>query len=424
MIAQPQILDNFKFLTALNLSHTITAGTIATPANLAKGEIVVTDLGNVVLNSTTILSTDKFKIVQGRGAGIPLVESKPLDAAAFKSYSIVPYAAKVQQVVYIGYNAATGVGAFDVINNNTYSITTSFWSMWGQDVSSLNVPMFSWIESDATATQEEIVNALYALMVDQLARFPKKPITLERVNSENTTVVAGTGNITYTEGSPLITATATAGLVVGDYIRLGLGVTDAVYKITAVTGTSFTVDTPVQTSGSLLAAAWEGIAAATAAAANFGIRQTGINLPFILDSRPADLVQFQTGIYGGGSTPVTYQVGAFQGHGTYELLRQDEAASWRNQGQIFNYTEFPPTQIETDLNTTGVYSTLNIGWHGNRVGITNGHWKGDIMIALEITTLGTPNVYSNNITGSAISVVDVIDAFATSIGFPTQIPNL
>lgn len=425
MISQPQILDNFKFLAALDLTHSITAGTVATPANIAKGEVVVTDLANVVLDTTTVLTATQIKVIMGRGAGIPFVESKPIKIAELKSYAIKAYEPKVQEVMYFGYNAATNVGSFDVINNNYYDLNVSMYNIWGTEASSLYIPVGGTYQSDAVATQTEIANGLYKNILSNTSRFTPPILLVELVSSA--AGVATSDAVVIQKGAKSVTAaTIAAAAAVGDYVRLGSQSTDTdpVYRISAIntiTGV-LTFETSIQTdfTGSIFR-----VVNATAAAGNFGIRFTGVNQPFILDSRPVFQVEFQGGLKNGGATPIVREVTPYLGNGTYELCRQEEAASWRNQGILYNYTEFPPIAIPSDLNPNGVYSTLNLGWENpNKTLLTTGQFKGNVMLALEIDTLGTPNVYSDNVTGSVISVVDVLDALATSIGFTSQIGNL
>jgi len=427
MISQPQILDNLKFLVALDLTHSITAGTIVSPDNLAKGEIVVTDIGNAVLDTTTALTADMFKIVMGRGAGNPLVESKILKPSELRSYAIKAYQPKVQEIMYYGYNAVTNTGAFDVINSNYYDLNLSFQNLWGTEASSMYIPVGGTYQSTATATQADIVNGLYKNLANNLDRFTQRIAVAERVS--NTTFAATTDNVTVAKGAKtIVAATIAAASSVGDYIRLGVNTdeTAPIYKIVAISGSELTLDTSVQVAYGVPvpAAAYRGIAA-TVNAGNFGIRVTGVNQPFILDSRPVFLVEFQGGLKNGGATPIVKQVSPFIGNGTYELCRQEEAASERNQGILYNYTEFPPTSIPTTLNETGVYTMLNLGWKNPQpTMLTTGNFVGNVLIALEIDTVGTPNVYSDNVTGSSISVADVLDAVATAAGLTSQLGNL
>ena len=423
MISQPQILDNFKFLAALNLSHTITAGTVVSPDNIAKGEVVVVDMGNVVLDTTTVLTASEFKIVMGRGAGVPLVESKPIKPSEIKNYAIKAYQPKVQEVMYYGYNAVTNTGAFDVINSNYYDLNLSFQNLWGTEASSMYIPVGGTYQSTSTATQGAIVDGLYKNLVANLSRFNPYIAVAERVISA--AGAATTDAVVIAKGALSVTAATIAGAsAVGDYIRLGSqsGDTEPVYKITAISGSVLTLDVPVQVA--FTGSAYR-VVAATANAGNFGIRVTGVNQPFILDSRPVFLVEFQGGLKNGGATPIVKQVTPFIGNGTYELCRQEEAASWRNQGILHNYTEFPPTSIPTDLNENGVYSMINIGWeNASKTMLTTGQFKGNILIAGEIDTVATPNVYADNVAGDSISVADVIDAVATAAGFTSQLGNL
>ena len=429
MIAQPQILDNFKFFAGADLARSAgaTAGTLASPGILADGEIVITDASNVILSTATVLTTNTpIKIVMGRGTTENLWESQLFTYNDITNYTGTAYSAKVQQVSYYGFNGVTGVGSFQAINNNYYSLVVSFYELVSQEASALMNPIIVDYLSDASATQEEVALGLYYNLVRQLSYWTRRPILAELINAENVAVIAPGANITWTQGSPIVSCLNTAGFAVGDYIRLGLGVNDAVYKITAIAvNTSFTVSTPLQTSGTLLAAAWEGITAANATAANFGIKVTGINQPFILDSRPYGLVTFQIGISGGGTTNLSYQVGAFIGHGTYEQMRTLEAASWRNQGQIFVYTEFPPTTVLTDLIAAQNHSTLDLVLRKANRALTNTDFRAQLCLACALDN-NVANTFDTSYTaGLGTGCVDVLDAYVTNFtNLTAQIGNL
>jgi hypothetical protein len=427
MISQPQILDNFKLFAGQDVARSagITPTTLVSPTTIANGEIVITDASNVILNTATVLTANSIKIVAGRGAGVPLWESQLFTAQDILNYKGLEFQPKVQQVSVYGFNPATGVGSFDVINDNYYTLVLSFYELLSQEASSLMNPIVVDYLSGTPATQEDIVLGLYRNFVRQLSYWTRRPILAEVVNSAVVAIAPGVGgNITWTQGSPIITCGNTAGFAVGDYVRLGLGITAAVYKITQVTATSFTVSAPLQTSGTLLAAAWEGIAVANAVAGNYGIRVTGLNQPFILDSRPVSLVSFQIGISNGGATNLTYQVGAFIGHGTYEQMRTMEATSWRNQGQLFTYTEFPPTTVETNLVANQNYSTLNIVLTKPNRALTNTDFRSQLCIACALDN-NVPNVFDTNFTGDITSVVDVLDSYITNFtSLPAQLGNL
>lgn len=426
MISQPRIAENYKLFAGRDIARTAgaTAGTLATPSLLAQGEIVICDPGNVILDTTTVLNQDYIKIVMGRGSTEALWESQLFTLADMNAYKGIAYSAKTEQVSYVGYNAVANTGAFDVINDNNYALLISFYELLSQEASSLMNPIQVWYQSDAAATQEEVCNGLYHQLVLQLAYWRTKPVLAERVAS-----AASTGNLGATivaaNGSTTVTCTTTAGPAVGNYIRFGTADTDAVYKITAIdTNVSFTIDEPYQgADASFTVGNAKYILEATALAGDFGIKLTGTSQTFILDSRPAGITQFQVGIADAGTTPRATTTGAFIGFGTYALMRQNEAASWRDQGILEAYTEFPPTSIPTDLVTTQNYSVLNIGTAPSVKGLSVSILPANMEIACALDN-NVANTFDTNFTGDATSCVDVLDAFATQGSFTAQVGNL
>ena len=285
--------------------------------------------------------------------------------------------------------------------------------------------------SDGSATQPEVANGLYRNLVRQLSYWTRRPILAELLNANaGAATTAATGTLTATQGSPIVTATvsATAEFAAGDYVRFGTGVNDPVYLIASAVGTTLTLDVPYQgTSGSFVAGAAEYITAVLANAANFGIKVTGLNQPFILDSRPYGLVTFQIGISGGGTTNLSYQVGAFIGHGTYEQMRTMEAASWRNQGQIFTYTEFPPTTVLTDLIAAQNHSTLDLVLRKPNRALTNTDFRAQLCLAcaLDNNVAGVFDTNYENAGGVTNASVSVLDAYVTNFtNLTAQVGNL
>jgi len=429
MIAQPQILDNFKFFAGADVARSAgaTAGTVVSPGILAVGEIVITDPSNVILSTATVLTAPAIKVVMGRGTTENLWESQLFNFNDIAAYTGTPFAAKVQQVSYYGFNGVTGVGSFQAINNNYYSLVVSFYELVSQEASALMNPIIVDYRSDASATQGEVANGLYRNLVRQLSYWTRRPILAELLNANAGNIPAPAGStITWVQGSPIVSCTDTTGFAVGDYVRFGTGVNDAVYLITqVVVNTSFTLAYPAQNSGTLTQPNWEGITAAGANAANFGIKVTGLNQPFILDSRPYGLVTFQIGISGGGTTNLSYQVGAFIGHGTYEQMRTMEAASWRNQGQIFTYTEFPPTTVLTDLIAAQNHSTLDLVLRKPNRALTNTDFRAQLCLACALDN-NVANTFDTSYTaGLGTGCVDVLDAYVTNFtNLTAQLGNL
>jgi hypothetical protein len=230
--------------------------------------------------------------------------------------------------------------------------------------------------------------------------------------------------LTFTKGSKTVTGAAAtavdAPVVVGDYISAVVTDLGGMYKVTAISGTTITLDVPFQ--GDTVTVAATGnlrIASATALTADWGIKVTGLNQAFVLDSRPAGLVTFQLGLTNGGSTEIASKVVTpFMGFGTYEIIRTNEATSWRDQGMLYTYTEFPPTTIPTNAVSTQNYSVLNLGIKtltaDSQLGMGKLPANLEIACALEGNVAGDFNTnFEGALDGS--SCIDVLDAYMVNI---------
>ncbi len=415
MIAQPQILNNFKFFAGADVARSAgaTVGTLVNPSILANGEIVITDAGNVILDVATVLTAPAIKIVMGRGSDNTLWESQLFNYNDIKSYTGVEYAAKVQQVSYYGYNAVTNSGSFDVINDNYYSLVISFYELVSQEASALFNPIIVDYLSTASATQEEIVNGLFRQLIRQLFYWSKRPILAERVSNALGQATNDAAAV-LTQGSAVVTnaPNIAAAAAVGDYIRIGSQSvdTDEVYKIVAISGTTLTLDVPFQETS--VTSLIHLVLVADVQAGNMGIRITGLNQQFILDSRPYGLVTFQIGLSGGGSTNLSYQIGAYIGHGTYEQMRTQEASSWRNQGVIYNYTEFPPVSVFTDLIASQNHSTLDIVLEKPVKALNISEFRAQLTLACALDG-NVANTFKSSYIG-ATGCVSVLDSYITN----------
>lgn len=454
MIGQPSIRDNYKMFVGANIAATATKGAIASPAILARGEIVITDASNVILAVDTLAGADKIKIVMGRGADKPLWQSQLFGRNDIELATAKLYQNKVQTVKAIGFNGTAG--AMGLANNVDYTLVVSFYELLSQEMSSLMSPITVNYTSDSTATQEEVTNGLYSVLVKQLANWTPSVILAERLNSAAGAAVTGTAtDLIFTQGSKIVQSqavnTTITNVAVGDYIRIG-GVGTAVYKVAAFTqGTNtpapgapaiIELDVPYQgPTISVAVGTARRITNADAIAANFGIRLTGLNQRFVLDSRPAGLLDFVVGlqtvatgnpasIVNTGTTMTTLQT-PFIGHGTVELIRTKEAASWRNQGQLQNYTEFPPIEINTDI-LNSFYSTFYIKLRKGFGDLVDNSFIAGLEIAAahKVDGNGNPVVAGNVVArfdtnfaqlaavADSIAVLNVLNAFLVSAGKP------
>ena len=429
MKSQSVIKDQFRLIVAKDIARTATVGALASPTSVADGEVVVTDAGNVILDTTSVISADRIKIVQGRGASNPLFETATFAASEIYQYRGQAFEDAQQQVTYLGYDAVANSGSVEVLNNNAYAMTITFQEITVPGLQGSYVPVSVWYQSDATATQAKVVNGLYNNLVRQLSFFNLPVILAERVSSAAGTNDGSTS--TVSQGSKTVILTANSlGFVAGDYIRLGgLTTVSAVYKVAAIVGTTITLDQPYQAADATTVAT-EVITAAQAAAGNMGIKLTGIEQPFVLDSRPVDKVQFNVGISNSqgaaSSTTVSTTAIATYGHGTYALITTQQADSSRNAGDFYGYAIYP---YDKPLTTTVLgqdYSTLNIG---TRVGrglngeLTPNNFVANIEIACALDG-NVANTFDTNIIGVS-GVADVIDVFVTTnTALPSQVGNL
>jgi hypothetical protein len=286
------------------------------------------------------------------------------------------------------------------------------------------VPVSVWYQSDATATQVKVVNGLYNNLIRQLAFFNLPVITAERVSSAASVAITGAPtSLTFSYGSKTVTYVTTdpSNTPVGSWLRVG-GTTSAspVYRITALNTTTntITLDQPYQGADETIAVALVQVATnVDVLAGNMGIKLTGIEQPFVLDSRPVDKVQFNVGISNSqgaaSSTTVSTTAIATYGHGTYALITTQQADSSRNAGDFYGYAIYP---YDKPLTTTVLgqdYSTINIGTRVARG--TNGELTPNFFVAnIEIACAldgNVANTFDTNILGDPTSVVDVLNAF-------------
>lgn len=420
MNAQPYQNGNMRVFIAADRART-TGLTLASPGALGNGEVVITDLGMNVLDTTTVLSQDQVLIVQGRGTNEELLISAPLNYRDIIKYEGRQFAARTEKVDYVGYNPITGIGSIDTINSNDYRLNIYFQDQTPSMQHGLYMGVRGWYNSDSTATATEVALGTYNDIVDKLAKWKhQKQIRPELVNSQNTTVTASTvasGSVTFTPGSNVVTFTVANNgdtQTVGDFIRVGLGLTDEVYRIEQLIGTTQArINRPFQeaTSTTLTATNYEFILAANVG--NFGIRFTGLDREFDVDERPLSIVTWQTSLINFGTTTVTNAVSPTTGHGTYRHVATMEHASWGVVGQIFHLRQLLPRKRFLDAVSTQNYSTITLSWSKIVGSTTRTELPGSITIACALDN-NVANTFDTNIRGGVQSVADVLDAWITN----------
>jgi len=240
--------------------------------------------------------------------------------------------------------------------------------------------------TDATATQAELASALvkngYLNFKDEPANHYLK---FEAIcNDAGAAIIGAVTTFGVTNGSKGVVLNGTVtNVAVGDFIRLaGTTVNDPVYKVAAVNSpTSITLDTPyVGDTATIAVANVEVITAALAAAANFGVKITGIVAPFNVNTFRDYYANRFTATFSDPTTLVTHIQGAFNGNGVFQQVAMDEYLSYGYEGEN-QQLAVPSIARDQEVKIPGVtagataltskYSALNVSWEEDIRGLVS-----------------------------------------------------
>jgi len=397
-------------------------------SSLVDGEVAVVNSHNIVLDASSVLTDDivaesGIKLVQR--SGTDLLQSDLIEQDNIVSYKGVLDAAGAEQISYIGYNGTAG--AVEVVNSKLYVIRLGLKEKdqtgQGQEWI-INAP---W-KSTASATESEIANGLALSLANAVNRQAVKPMKIELIaNTAHAATGAFDNDTTVVNGEKMVTVgtnlqydSAAGTLAVGDFVRFsaapavtGSAVTDGIYKVVElVSATQFNVDRPIEAaSGSYTSAKAVATVLNTTkiAAADFGIRMTGIARAFTPGKFRYSKVEFEIGLDSSesfGDTPVTLDTPMSLGAGTYEQIAELEWELEGNRGSEYMGDFMQPTP-KTDADSTATYDQIGITYYGDRptsgVGATPRRHK-QLILAL---ATGFANDEAPDI------VADVLDAYST-----------
>lgn len=330
-------------------------GETKTRADLATGQLGVFKVGSkTAIDGTTDLTAgDRFTIATLNSKGV-IVETPVIEYNNIKSKSSTVYAASTVRSRAIGFNGTSG--SIDPINYANY-VAHVFWKdnskTFGQ-----GIPVkFAAFAADGSATQAEIAAGLVNNFNKNFQREKPKLIKAEvLVNSAGSAVGAAADTVVGNIGSKYVTVTDTGGnttvnaMVAGDYFRAGTAVTDPCYKVVASTvgtgGGILTLDTPLQAAVNLVGTTAELITAANAAAADCGVKLTG--MPLTEGFEPGvirwDFIDFeiQLGSEVGATTQSSITTPSL-GSGTYYEVAQNEWFLKGNRGEAWRVGNYPKT---------------------------------------------------------------------------------
>lgn len=416
--------NNIKSVFIVPALTAVTSGTI-TPGSTnggVAGSVVVANMSNQVLDATTVLDYSKIKIIKDRGADLPL-QQVVLDLNQIAAWGATPGAAATEQVDFVGYNGTSGQIA--IINNNFYTVKLEHVPnqfAYGKRPANYKYGTY---QSSPAATEAEIANGLQASLVQNFR--PNRTIDwrviTELVCNNAGAAITGTATtfgVTRYAKNVVINGTVT-NVFAGDFIRLGGTTTAAVvYKVASITSpTSIVLEVPYQgTTGSIGVANVVVITAALAAAADFGIKITGLKQKYDVNRwRQYDKVRFNTFIQGftpSATVTAVTTTAAFDGVAVYEQVANDEYISWGDEGQVF-VDQVPPLFREQDAVIGQQYQPVIIGWLDrlpSLIGAGQNKGQAILYMADANATLAT----------QALTLVTVLNAWTLQKGFP-NIPN-
>jgi hypothetical protein len=403
------------------------AGTKITPGSTTLGWVGITNMSNEVLSAGTVVNYSKIKIIKDRGANLPL-QQVVLNLSDIVNTSAYSGAIATEQVSYIGYNGTSG--SISEIDNNFYEIKLEHVPnafAYGKRPANYKYGTY---QSGVNATQEEISNGLVKSLVQNFV--PNRTIDW-RVFSEVTNAGArsaagSAGTLTFTKYSKVVVAsasTATDQLVVGDYIQsVDALTTVGVYKIVAIDGTSGNLTLDVAYNGDTISGVTStddiAIPEATAQAADFGIKITGIKQKYDVNRwRQYDKVRFNVFLINFGTTGSS-TTAAFDGVAVYEQAANDEYISWGDEGQIF-VDQIPPQFREQDAVVGTQYNPVVISWLNRLPSLIGaGENKGQVILYMA----GGDGIGDFAPATNQATFVSVFNAWVpTTLDLPTTFPD-
>ncbi len=380
-------------LLFVGAAATKTTGGIDT---LNNGEIGLFTPGGVRLTEATAATNDQFIIVQGRGtAGVDIV-SGIIKKATIKKATRKVYVAETEQTDTIGFTGTTGSGGIEVTNDNLYGIRINL----SQGLHSNHGGLYmkhGFFLADSSATQAEIAAGLHKSLIENFSREADRLIKFERLIDSGLTTLAETYSPRL--GSKYVAASGAVTATIGEAIRFGTALTVGTYIVTAIDAVNniITLDVPYQgTTGTALTTESGSVTA------DWGIRLTGVSLPFTTGILHNQKISWKLTIENFGVTVITNLAGASTGSGTERSVKELEFFLQGNEGDFYRTPEpivFPRREL-----ASGNYDMIDLEIEELYTGsIVTGPIK-------KVYTLAIPETAPNYaVTATADDITDVLE---------------
>ena len=354
------------------------------------GEIGIFTPGGARITAASAVNEDRFVIVQSRGAGVAPLRSGVIDKTKvqFKANARL-YAAATNQIDAFGFNGTAG--SIEVINDNLYMVNLNL----GQELVSNHGGLYlkhGVYQSSIAATQDEVATGLAKSILNNFSREPERILYPEvLLDAAGAGAVGGFTTLTVTAGSKVAVADDAITLAVGDYIRVNAGLGNACYRvanITPGTGTTVLIEFEYAYQGAtavVLAANTIRVTEAQAAAANAGVRITGVTPSFVVGKLSNRIVRWVTTLRDFGTTTYSMLQIANEGNGTERQVQELEWFTQGNEGDFLRMGE--PNIFPSRAEAAGIYDLIHISTTELYTGsITSGPIKQEFTLAIPQTT--------------------------------------
>lgn len=345
------------------------------------------------LTEANAATVDEFIIVQ-KISGATNIVSGTIKKASVKRATRKAYTAPTEKVDYVGFNGTSG--ALEAINNNTYFMRLGLAQGLTSNHGGIYLKHGVYI-SDASATQAEIAQGLAQSLIANFSREADKIIRFERVINSALVTLAETYSPRL--GSKYVAASGAVTAVVGDAFRFGTALTAATYIVTAVDAVNniVTLDAPYQ------GVSASGVTVeAGSVVADWGMKLTGIELPFTTGKIHYAKVDWKLTLENFGTATITNSVGASSGSGYISAVKELEFFCQGNEGDFYRVGE-PNIYPRRELAVVN-YDLIDLEVEDTS---TNSMVLGPIK---KVYTLAIPETAPNYaIAGTANDITDVLE---------------
>ena len=317
------------------------------------GEIFIADQHNRYLDGSTAALNGLIKYGQARGSEI--LWSDIIDLKNnLRTYSITSSAGETQQLDFVGSNGTAG--AIAGVASNIYTVRLNIHDKTTAGFMQQKIKE-GFYKSNALATsytQWAIAEGLVNSLIANYSRETEQDLTFGVINSgANLDLGTGAGSVTFTKGSryavfgtDIDDATTNAAIAVGDLLAASDAKTESMYRVTAVVSATDTAELDHAWQGATITVANATVGrviAATAQAADYGVKIQGVNRVFKAGYFWSNVMFWNTQIDFANAAPSTIDTtAAYPGVGTGDYIANLEGEL---QSDEFIYRGFPEAGV-------------------------------------------------------------------------------